>query len=450
MPTAELRATIQHVFLGGPLWSPIVVSVSTRMAFYRFTYLMLVVWVMLAFIKPSQAEPDNVTAGLRTKILVAGPTEGIYAHLTRDLEVGVRLALRDLGVGDKETDIEILPDKCGVSRITDPDPVVPARTPAEKIKLGGRADIVMAIQTTDPIVVIGHPCARAAIAGAKTYAHLDQLFLAPLSRHPALTGDEAHRTTLRLTGRDDQQGRFAGQYFSRNFSARDVVVVHDRTAFARRLAQQIENAWPLLPERKDAAVNELADVAPDRPTVLKFVASKASYPDLVAKIRDAQPKALYLAAFPAEAEIIVDELSAAGVEVAIFGPDVLAVVPSEPSNLTYGDVSLKSAFAKVLVSLPPDARTLPAAAQFVERLRWDDVKVTDALLRGYAAVEIWWAVRRDTQSTSGAALAAAAKTRVVNSAIGALLFDSNGDLDLPSYAFHSLGKNGYEPIAAQN
>ncbi len=446
MPSAVTKITRNILNVGDRYRSPIVVLSKQRVLSWTVvTGVVAFVSALAGLDHDLAAEPDNAQSGIRTKILIAGPTKGSYASRPRDIEAGVRVALRDLGVAPGESDIEVLGDKCGRSRMTQAEPVVPATNPADKIRLGNKPDIVLGVGIIGPTIVIGHPCARAALAAAKTYARLDQLFLAPVTRHPALTDGEMHRTTLRLTGRDEIQGRFAGRYLAKHFSARDVFIVHDRTAFARRLVGQVETAWPLLPQRKAATTDELAGVARDMPTVLKFVASKASYPDIVAKIKEAQPKALYLAAFPPEARIIVDELAVAGVDLQIFGPDVLAVPPMGLARTDNPDAVLQSPYVKIRISLPTNATTFVAAASAVARLKREGLKPTDAMLRGYAAVEVWWAARRRAISTSGADLAAAAKAIVTDSVIGPLSFDSNGDLEMPSYAFHRYGKNGYVP-----
>ena len=49
-------------------------------------------------------------------------------------------------------------------------------------------------------LVVGHPCAAAAIAAAKVYAPAGIVFLAPATRNPALTEPRAGPTIFRLGG----------------------------------------------------------------------------------------------------------------------------------------------------------------------------------------------------------------------------------------------------------
>ncbi len=428
--------------MGGPHGAPMFRFLA------RFFALDFAIMSLAAFAATSSANAqgvDNTAATDRPAVHVAGPRTGRYAHLTRDIEAGVRAALRHLGVPVANGDAVILTDACGASRQMTKEPAVPVVWPSSKLPAGEVADIEIASDIRDTAVIIGHPCARTALAAAKAYSLRNQLFIAPVTRHSALTDDARHTTVLRLTGRDDGQGTFAGRYLARNFSARDVVAVHDPTRVARRLVSQLVTAWPLLPSRKDAIVDAFANVPRDMPTVIKFTASKASYADLIEKIRLAAPKAVYIAAFPMEAQIIVKDLAAAGLNVQIFGPDTLAVDPARNANAVAHSPSPH--LATVKVSLPVDALRLPAGAGLIARLRKENLEPSDAMLRAYAAVELWWAARNVAQTHAGRDLSDAIKSRTTQTSLGPMSFDSNGDLQQPSYAFFEIGEDSYRPLS---
>lgn len=433
---------VQRRDMGGPRGAPMFRFLTRFFAFF------FAIVSLAAFAGTSSANPqdvNNASENDRPAVHVAGPRTGRFAHLTQDIEAGVRAALRHLGVPVANGDAIILTDACGASRPMTKEPAVPAVWPSSKLPTGEVSDIEIASDIRDTALIIGHPCARTALAAAKAYSLRNQLFIAPITRHPALTDDVSHTTVLRLTGRDDGQGTFAGRYLARNFSARDVVAVHDPTRVARRLISQLITAWPLLPARKDGKVDAFANVPRDTPTVIKFSASKASYTDLVEKIRLAAPKAVYIAAFPMEAQIIVKDLAAAGLNVQIFGPDTLAVDPARNTNAATHSPSPH--LATVKVSLPVDALRLPAAAGLVARLRKENLEPSDAMLRAYAAVELWWSARNLAQTHAGRDLSDAIKSRTTQTSLGPMSFDSNGDLEQPSYAFFEISEDSYRPLS---
>ncbi len=396
-----------------------------------------------------RAEPTKAGGHLPV-VHIAGPRTGPFSDRTKDIEVGVRAALQDLGGDTFTAGVQVLEDRCGDMIVT-PEPKKSATPKAKKTVAkdkangvsGNEPDVIEpALETGTTFVVIGHPCARTALAAAKTYATRNHLFLAPVTRHPMLTDTPEHTTVVRLTGRDDQQGKFAGAYLARHFSARDVVVVHDRTKFGKALAADITQAWPLLPEQKLAPAGQVDDVPRDRPHVLTLVSSKTSYADLITKIKELMPKALYLAVFPAEAHIVMRELAAVGFTAELFGPDVLAIAP-----VTGGQTD-DPRLAKIKVSLPADLSNMKVAQNLVERLGRENGSVTDAMIRAYLAVEVWWINRARAKSENGSDLLEAISQEPTMTSIGPIAFDTAGDPDLPSYLFYERGRRGYVPASS--
>ena len=121
-----------------------------------------------------------------TLIAIAGPTSGPYADRTREIEAGARRAAKTLN-SSTGTDfiVETFDDGC------------------DDAKAAGVARALVAKQVR---LVLGHPCASAAIAAAEIYGASQTVFIATATRHPALTVERAGPSIFRLTGR----GRFAG------------------------------------------------------------------------------------------------------------------------------------------------------------------------------------------------------------------------------------------------
>jgi branched-chain amino acid transport system substrate-binding protein len=159
-------------------------------------------------------------------------------------------------------------------------------------------------------LVIGHPCARAALAAAQVYGPAGVIFIAPATRHPALTDKRAGKTIFRLSGRDDQQAANAAAWLLEQPGTGPFALIHDKTAYSRGLAAGVMAAL-------------VAKVLP-APLDFPITAGENVYAPVIAKLKLSPPRAVFFAGYPAEADIIVSALRAAGITAPVLGSDSLA------------------------------------------------------------------------------------------------------------------------------
>ncbi len=159
-------------------------------------------------------------------------------------------------------------------------------------------------------LVIGHPCSRAALAAAQVYGPAGVIFIAPATRHPALTDKRAGKTIFRLSGRDDQQAANAAAWLMAQPGTGPFALIHDKTAYSRGLATGVGAAL----------------IAKAQPAPLDFpiTAGENVYAPVIAKLKTLPPRAVFFSGYPAEADIIVSALRAAGIMAPVLGSDSLA------------------------------------------------------------------------------------------------------------------------------
>ncbi len=228
--------------------------------------------------------------GLATlRIAVVGPSDGAHAKTVEAIAGGARetakwltmLSERNLkwqGLGTR-----MLPARYEVAIKDDGCDAVKAEAIAKEI----------VAESFD--LVLGHPCPKAALAAAKVYGAAGVTFIATETRHPDLTAKRAGPSIFRLSGRDDAQGFDAARYLAAAHSGKPIAIVHDRTLYAKTIAEQAAAA---LKEKKIETITAT------------IVAGDKEYGKLVAKIKDAG--AVFFAGFPLEAGFILKELRAAG------------------------------------------------------------------------------------------------------------------------------------------
>src|SRR5258707_13446380 len=89
------------------------------------------------------------------------------------------------------------------------------------------------------VVVAGHYYSGSSIQGSKVY--LEEAFMktSPASTNPKFT-DEGSWNTFRTCGRDDQQGKVAGEYMAKEFKGRKIAILNDNTAYGKGLADETQ------------------------------------------------------------------------------------------------------------------------------------------------------------------------------------------------------------------
>jgi branched-chain amino acid transport system substrate-binding protein len=249
------------------------------------------------------AGPDGATV----RIAVVGPADGPQAKTTEALSAGARAAAQSLSSSSARADqvhaatyeVTVKDDGCDAAK---------AEAAAKEI----------VEQNFD--LVLGHPCPKAALAAAKVYGAAGVTFIATETRHPDLTGKRTGPSVFRLSGRDDAQGLDAAHYLEQARGGKPVAIVHDRTLYAKTIAEQ---AIAALKEKKI------------EPVTATIISGDKEYSKLVAKIKDAG--AVFFAGFPMEAGFILKGLRAAGSKALFLATETLA---TQEFTSTFPDMTM--------------------------------------------------------------------------------------------------------------
>lgn len=318
-------------------------------------------------------------------IAVAGPLVGREADRTAGMFEAANKAAAALnaagGVNGEALTVERVDDGC--ARQT-------AAAAAEKLIARKSA------------LVLGHPCAPAALAAAAVYGKSATLYIATETRHPSLTENRAGPTIFRLAGRDDRQGEMAGRLLARAGADEAVAIVHDRTQYARALAEQSMAAF-----KRDRAAT---------PITATIIGGDLDYKRTVAKIKNAS--IIFFAGFPLEGGLIYSALREAGSTAQFIGSDSLA---TEEFATTFG-----AAAKGVRVLASSAARP---GVQALSRHRDE----TEEAARVRASIEAYAAAAKVAQSNAPDKIATALGNGAFATSLGPISFAANGDALVPSY-----------------
>ena len=170
---------------------------------------------------PAVPPPSTMTV----KIGSAAPLTGGIAHLGKDNENGVRLAIdeanaKGISIDGKKVTFEMMGEDDEAK--ADKGPIV-----AQKLvdaKVAG---------------VVGHLNSGVSIPASDVYNKAGIPVISGSATNPKLT-EQGFKVTFRTVGRDDQQGPAIASYLASNNKPKTVALIDDATAYGEGLANEVE------------------------------------------------------------------------------------------------------------------------------------------------------------------------------------------------------------------
>jgi branched-chain amino acid transport system substrate-binding protein len=161
------------------------------------------------------------------KIGHAGPLTGSIAHLGKDNENGVRLALDEANAAG----IEIGGSKVTLELLSEDDQADP------------KQGTIVAQKLVDAKVagVIGHLNSGTTIPASKLYHDAGIAQISPSATNVTYTAQN-FKTAFRVMANDAQQGKVLGEFATAKLGAKNIVIIDDRSAYGQGLADEFEKA----------------------------------------------------------------------------------------------------------------------------------------------------------------------------------------------------------------
>jgi branched-chain amino acid transport system substrate-binding protein len=274
--------------------------------------------------------------------------------------------------------------------------------------------------------VVGHFNSTVTLPASEIYSDHGVLDITPASVNPQVT-ERGLDLVFRTCGRDDQQASVAAKYLAAQ-GAKKIAILHDRTTYGKDLADKTRKA--LL----DLGIKDVLYDGVDK--------DAKDYSAIVARIQASGADFLYWGGDAADAGLIVRQMRAQDMGTVLFGTDGIA---SDDFAAAGGD-----AVEGTLLTLPPDPRRRPEAAQAVQRFEARGIDPETYTLYAYAAVEVIEGAAEAAGSLDPAAMAKVMHSGVpLKTVLGTLTYDSKGDRIEPDYVVFVWkkgidGKMGYE------
>ena len=213
--------------------------------------------------KVAAAPAAPVEPTVTVTIAHAGPLTGSIAHLGKDDENGVRLAVDQTNARKIKIDGKVLNIKF-MSEDDQADPKV-GTTVAQKLV------------DAKVVAVIGHLNSGVTIPASEIYNKAGIPVISGSATNPTLT-ERGLKNVFRTVGRDDQQGPALATFIANELKGKKVALIDDKTAYGEGLANEVEKTL------KAGKVNPIArERTTDKETDFKAILTKikGKNPDVI-------------------------------------------------------------------------------------------------------------------------------------------------------------------------
>ena len=360
----------------------------------------LMAGVALSFALSTPAFADIIIA-------TAGPMTGQYASFGAQMKAGAEQAVEDInaagGVNGEMLKLEIGDDAC--------DPKQAVAVANQMASAGVK-------------FMAGHFCSGSSIPASAIYAEEGIIQISPASTNPKYTDERPGPGTMRVCGRDDQQGDVAGKFLVEKFAGKKVAFVHDKTAYGKGLADATMAAY---------------EAAGGKPALYEaYTAGEKDYTALVSKLKAEGIDVLYVGGYHTEAGLMARQMKEQGMTTVLVSGD--ALVTDEYWAIT-GDAG-----EGTLMTFSPDPTKRESAAAVVKALQ-DAGKTTEGyVMYTYAAIQAYAQAVTAAGSTDYDAVRGALNSGNFSTVLGDLKFDAKGDVSLPGYVFYRWSDGKYAEI----
>ncbi|MCS5712072.1 ABC transporter substrate-binding protein [Candidatus Berkiella aquae] len=367
---------------------------------YKSLTQFFIIILTLLFCRLATAEP--------IKIGIAGPFSGPYAGMGDQQWLGANQAIEDInaqgGINGNKLMLVIADDDCNPEK-------------AEKIAhhFAMQGDIK---------AVIGHNCSSTSLAAAKIYAAHNILMITPASTAPALT-EQGYHNIFRTCGKNDTQGEFAANFIHDHFDAKKVIIIHDNTLYGKGLADSVQATLTKLGTK--VILNQ------------NFQRDNSDYLSLAKTVADMKPDAVFFGGLFTDAGEFLKLLHEINNHIPFIAGDGIAspdfVKAAGGPNITKG----------VYMTFFSDPNSFTQAKNVVKKFEKKRIKPTGYMLNAYAATQAVAQAIKETSLQKEISMDKWLHENKVDSVIGTLEWDKNGDLKQAPFSVYQWDdEGGYE------
>jgi len=270
---------------------------------------------------------------------------------------------------------------------------------------------------------LGHVCSGATKAALGIYKDAKIITISPSATNPALTQSGDYPNFFRTIASDDAQARLEVDFALNKLKVKKVAVLHDKGDYGKGLA---EFAKKFLEEDKRATVVLYEGITP----------GAVDYSAIVQKIKRSGAEAVIFGGYHPEASKIVAQIRKKKMKTIFISDDGV-------KDDTFIKVAKKYAEG-VYATGPMDTSNNPMAIEAIAAHKKTYGSDPGAFfLNGYAAAQALLNAIEKAGSTDYDAVEKALRTEYVETPLGKIRFDENGDAEGVGFSIYQVQEGKY-------
>jgi branched-chain amino acid transport system substrate-binding protein len=284
----------------------------------------------------------------------------------------------------------------------------------------GKANAQNIVNDAAILAVVGHLNSGVALPSSDTYNDNDLVMVSPANTNVNIT-DRGYPTVNRVCGRDDAQGAAGANYAVNELKVKSAYVIHDQTPYGQGVAEFFRNAV------EGAGVEVLA---------FEGTTEKSNFDAVITPIVAQNPDLVYFGGIYDQAAVFFKQAREKGVKAQFMGPDGM-----DSSQMT--GIAGEAAVGLLYTSAAGPISVYPAAAKLAEDYKAKfTINPEPYVAEAYASTQIVLAAIEKLIKENGGNLptrkevaAAVRATKDLDTVIGKITFDANGDPVQATYYF---------------
>lgn len=351
----------------------------------------------------------TVQAAETIKIGIAGAQSGDLASYGLPTVKAAQLVVKDInakgGIAGKRVELVIQDDACK------PEMATNAATKLVSAKVNA---------------VIGHICSGATKAALRTYKDAKIIVISPSATSPELTQSGQYPNFFRTIAPDDTQAKLATDFALNTLKFTKFAVIHDKGDYGKGFA---EYARKFIERSGKGKVVLFEGITP----------GAVDYSAIVQKIKHAQADAVIYGGYHPEAASIVQQMRKKGMKTAFISDDGV-------KDQTF--IKVAASYAEgVYASGPKDTAKNPQAVTAIALHKQAYRSEPGAFyLNAYAATQAILNAMNKAKSTEYSAVANALRTYPVDTPLGKIKFNKQGDAIGAGFSMYQVRKGVYVEI----
>jgi len=267
--------------------------------------------------------------------------------------------------------------------------------------------------------VIGNYNSGVTIPSSEVYQENGILAITPASTNPTVT-ERKMWNIFRVCGRDDQQGKVAGDYILNHMKGKKIAIVHDKTTYGKGLADET---------KKTINKGGMKEVLYEG-----INTGEKDFSALVSKIKQSGADLVYFGGLYTEGGLIVRQMRDQGVKAPLMGGDGI----TSDEFAAVGGPGVEG----TLMTYGPDPRNKPEAKKVVEEFRAKKFEPEAYTLYSYAGVQIIKQAAEAAKSLDPKKVAEKMHSGMpFKTVLGDISFDKKGDITKLDYVMYIWKKD---------